>query len=347
MLSFMSLLFVVLKSMSQVIKYSQMYQKCFWRKHFYALIQIALFGFISLASGVDLEQNISPLPRIFEPLTEPPCSYCIEQHEKGLIDASDSVLAWIRGAHNGGAFPLKYFLNKYRVVNDTYGLFMYDPKENFIAAYQKDYGYQYVGRINGEMVVRGKDGTIWSAIKGIGLSGPQKGMKLNRIPNIRTTWGHWLLLHPESTTYDLFDGNRYDSTSLEGKENVKTSAQVITLGLDVEPKFHWEPPVDKKRFSETVEIGQMRVCLLWYGPTKTAVAYSAESKGKKLTFYADEISPLTAPFKDKETGTRWTLAGRAVDGPLRGRDLKWIPSIQSSKNAWIAAFPDSRPISKN
>lgn len=34
-----------------------------------------------------------------------------------------------------------------------------------------------------------------------------------------------------------------------------------------------------------------------------------------LTFYADEISPESPAFKDKETGTRWSIAGRAIDGP--------------------------------
>src|SRR5205823_6592189 len=28
----------------------------------------------------------------------------------------------------------------------------------------------------------------------------------------------------------------------------------------------------------------------------------------------------TAPFKEQETGTRWTLPGRAVDGPLKGQE---------------------------
>ena len=52
--------------------------------------------------------------------------------------------------------------------------------------------------------------------------------------------------------------------------------------------------------------------VFWYGPTRTAVAFHNTLDGRSLTFYADKISPETAPFKDKETGTRWTLAGRGV-----------------------------------
>jgi hypothetical protein len=60
-----------------------------------------------------------------------------------------------------------------------------------------------------------------------------------------------------------------------------------------------------------------------------------------LTFAADEISPETAPFKDRESGTRWTLAGRGVDGPLRGKELTWIPSIQCRWFAWSGEHPEA------
>lgn len=321
------------------------HQQIFAMRLAICLIFLSSFKLHHEVLGVDPGYQITPLPRIVEPLTEPACSYCIEQNEKGFIRSNDAVLAWTRGAHNGGAFPLRYFLNKYRVLNDTYGLFMYDPENDFIAAYQKDYGYQFVGRIDGEMVVQGKDGTIWSALRGIGLSGPQKGKKLNRIPNIRTNWGHWLLLHPESTTYDLYDGKRYDSVTVKKDELVSDPKNVTALGIDASEKYHWFPVTNKKRHCEMVQIDGMPVCLFWYGPTKTAVAYMAKSGEMNLTFYADEISPLTAPFKDKETGTRWTLAGRAVDGPLRGKELDWIPSIQINKSAWMAAYPQSKQIS--
>jgi len=43
--------------------------------------------------------------------------------------------------------------------------------------------------------------------------------------------------------------------------------------------------------------------------------------------------------KDRETGTRWTLAGRDVDGRLRGKELKWVDSIQCRWYAWSAVFP--------
>jgi hypothetical protein len=87
------------------------------------------------------------------------------------------------------------------------------------------------------------------------------------------------------------------------------------------------------------ELAGVPLAVFWYAPTQSAVAFEARLKDRPLTFYADQISPETAPFKDQETGTRWTLAGRAVDGPLRGAELTWAPSIQSRWFAWSAEYP--------
>ncbi|MCP4511700.1 MAG: DUF3179 domain-containing protein [Fuerstiella sp.] len=58
-----------------------------------------------------------------------------------------------------------------------------------------------------------------------------------------------------------------------------------------------------------------------------------------MTLYADRISPETVPYRDRETGFRWTLAGRAVDGPLRGEEFTWVTRIQCRWHAWSAEYP--------
>ena len=148
---------------------------------------------------VDRSMKIVAKPDLFQPLTEPPCSYCVNQSLKSLIRDDDVVLAWIRGKHNGGAMPLRHFIAASRVVNDTYGLFFYDPDGGYVAAFEKDYGYRFQGWRGGVMVAVGRDGTLWSALSGRAIDGPQKGAKLKRVPNVMTHWKHWLMLHPEST----------------------------------------------------------------------------------------------------------------------------------------------------
>jgi len=74
-----------------------------------------------------------------------------------------------------------------RVINDTYGLFFYDPDGGYVSAFKKDYGYEFfagAARDGGQ----GRDGTLWSALTGRGLEGPKKGSQLERIPSLVTDW---------------------------------------------------------------------------------------------------------------------------------------------------------------
>ena len=292
-------------------------------------------------------------PGQFKSITEPPCSYCSTQHRKGLIKGDDRVLAWLRAAHNGGAFPLRHFLAGSRVINDTYGLFFYDPDGGYVSAFRKDYGYELYGWRRGVMVVRGRDGTLWSALTGKAFEGPQKGKQLKRIPSMVTDWQHWLMLHPESTAYDLFDGKTYQINPLpvvmsepakrtQGEVDPRLKPLQNVLGVETD-EARSAFPLDSlpERACLTDKVGDRDISVFWYGPTKTAVAFDRHVNGRLLTFYADEISPETAPFKDRETGTRWTLAGRGVDGPLRGSELTWVNSIQCRWYAWAAEYPET------
>ena len=290
-------------------------------------------------------------PGQFEPLTEPPCSYCSTQHRKKLIADGDRVVAWLRGAHNGGAVPLRHFLAGPRVINDTYGLFFYDPDGGYVAAYRKDYGYRLYGWRRGVMVVQGKDGTLWSALTGVAFAGPGTGQRLKRIPSLVTDWAHWMTLHPESTAYDLYDGKKYRVSPLPTElrpevksmigsvdKRLKPLANVLGATVGKETKAY---PLDSldERACLLDTLGDEKIAVFWYAPTRSAIAFSRELEGQVLTFYADTVSPESAPFKDKETGSRWTLAGRSVDGPLRGKELKWVNSIQCRWYAWSAEYP--------
>jgi hypothetical protein len=300
------------------------------------------------------ERRLIAKPGLYKQLTEPPCSYCSTQHRKGLVRLDDRVVAWTRAAHNGGAIPLRHFLAAHRVINDTYGLFFYDPDGGYVAAFEKDYGYEFYGWSGGVMVARGKDGTLWSALSGVAFDGPQKGKRrLKRVPSLVTDWGYWLMLHPESTAYDLFDGKKYPSADLPSAMSAEARASIG----EVDPRLKPLALVHGVEIGETRKaypldglgeracipdtLGGKKIATFWYGPTRTAVTYGARLVERDLTFYADDISPETAPFKDRETGTRWTLAGRAVDGPLRGQELTWVDGIQCRWYAWAGENPQT------
>src|SRR5262249_12875682 len=93
--------------------------------------------------------------------------------------------------------------------------------------------------------------------------------------------------------------------------------------------------------------GQPRV-LLWDHATRTAVAYrplaspprTDPAPPRPLTL---ELAPtgVAAPFIDMETGSRWDIAGRAVEGDLKGWTLSWLDGVQVKWFAWAAEYPET------
>src|SRR5881296_3879875 len=151
---------------------------------------LALLMSVTPGFAADSPRQVLVKPGLYKSLTEPPCSYCSTENRKALIQSGDRVLAWVRGAHNGGAISVRHFLAAPRVINDTYGLFFYDPDGGYVSAFVKDYGYEFYGWRGGVMVAKGRDGTLWSALTGRAFDGPQKGKRLQRLPSMLTHWGY-------------------------------------------------------------------------------------------------------------------------------------------------------------
>lgn len=61
---------------------------------------------------------------------------------------------------------------------------------------------------------------------------------------------------------------------------------------------------------------------------KRSVVYDRRVEGLVLTFY-----PVEGGFRDRETGTGWTVAGRAVEGELTGRRLR---PVRHGNHFWFA-----------
>ncbi|MBW3627963.1 MAG: DUF3179 domain-containing protein [Gemmatimonadetes bacterium] len=68
---------------------------------------------------------------------------------------------------------------------------------------------------------------------------------------------------------------------------------------------------------------------------QTAV-FDRRLEGRTLTFRA-----VRGGFRDRETGSGWTLAGRAVDGPLKGQRLRPVPHGNHFWFAWVVFRPET------
>ncbi len=100
------------------------------------------------------------------------------------------------------------------------------------------------------------------------------------------------------------------------------------------------------------EVGGELVAVFWKSGTASALdaeeiaegqdvgaiaAYRPEADGRPLTFEVGR-----AGIVDRETGSVWSILGRAVSGPLEGEQLVPELAIDSFWFDWAAFHPETR-----
>ena len=85
-------------------------------------------------------------------------------------------------------------------------------------------------------------------------------------------------------------------------------------------------PLDASRIAESRPVG-------------TAAAYKVDVNGRRLRFRRREGRIL-----DRETGSAWNILGLAIDGPLKGTQLKPVPQMIYFEFAHRAFFPRSEVV---
>jgi hypothetical protein len=314
-------------------------------------------------------------PGAFETLVNPNCSHCRDEARRraGELRDDDRVLCWTRGYSDGGAIPYRFFLNPYRVISDSYGVFVHDADAGFARGYLPSYHFRFHGWRNGVMVLRHKDGTLYSALSGVAFDGPKKGSRLTPIPTLVSDWGFWLERYPQAVAYHMFDKYKpvdlpaaanKDAVASRGPADPRLPADEQVLGVWTGKSARVYPVAALSKAGLIVEEIDGQKCLvLWQPKTKTASAYLPEAMPprkhpapkpnadgisppddtpdgprKAVTLRRDDKVPA-APFVDEQTGSRWDVAGRAVEGELKGYTLTWLDSVQVKWFAWAAEYP--------
>ncbi len=294
-------------------------------------------------------------PDAFQTLVNPNCSHCIDEAKSraGDLRANDPVLAWTRSKYEGGAIPIRFFLNPYRVISDTYGVFVFDPDAGFARGYEPSLDFSFYGWRNGIVVMRHKDGTLFSTLSGRAFDGPRKGEQLKPIATIPTSWGYWNKAYPGSVAYRMFE--KYQPIELPQKDNVDSTktrapadrrladtAEVLGVSIGGTHKAYPLSSLPKEGGLLHDVLSSQEIVILWNPATRTAAAYFTQLDGAdsprvgKLEF--DAAQP-DAPFIDRQSDSRFGVEGRAVSGPLKGKTLTWIDSVQCRWYAWAAENP--------
>jgi hypothetical protein len=331
------------------------------------LILVLAAGFTAAIEPPASNGRLIARPDDFSTLVNPQCSHCRNEAKRraGQLKDDDRVLCWVRGYSDGGAIPFRFFLNLYRVISDTYGVFVYDPDAGYARGFAPSLDFRFHGWRNGVMVMRHKDGTLYSCLSGIAFAGPNKGKRLTAVPTLVSDWGFWLKRYPGAVAYHMFDKykpvklpvkvNDHSRKSRPSKIDSRLNAESFVLGISHGNDARAYPLETLAKASLIQEeAGGQRWVVLWHGPTRTAAAYlsvasppgKAPNKPRSLTLELDRKNEA-APFVDRETNSHWDIAGRAVEGKLKGWTLSWLDGTQVKWFAWSAEYPETSVYGKS
>ena len=150
------------------------------------------------------------------------------------------------------------------------------------------------------MVMKHKDGTLYSCLTGFAFDGPRKGEHLTPWPTIVTDWGWTMKHYPDGVAYHMYE--KYKPTELPTKlsdDSVKSRAAVdkrlpadeMVLGVAApngraRPRAYRLADLDAMgRFAAVKDVFEcgVQAVIFWDRDSKTATAYRAIAEKRAKT----------------------------------------------------------------
>ncbi len=329
------------------------------------LLLIAIGTSITYADEIKLIAK----PDAFSTLVNPNCSHCVDEAKRRAdeLKADDPVLEWTRGYSDGGAIPIRFFLNRYRVISDSYGVFVYDPDAGYVRGFSPSYNFVFHGWRNGIMVMKDKsDGTLFSCLSGRAFEGPRTGQSLSTIPTLATNWGDVMKRNPNAVAYHMFEkyqplelpkAENPDSVKSRVKADPRRVANDRVLGIRLGKQVR-AYPIDLLAEVTRDELNGEPIVILKRGAAVSAYKPIARQPRKYNAPKPDAngVSPANpgTPLPDgKELESQiitdfelWDVAGRCNEGKLKRWTLEPVDAVVCKWFAWSAEYPDTELFSK-
>lgn len=211
--------------------------------------------------------------------------------------------------------------------------------------------------------------TLWQQVTGEAIVGKHAGKSLTPLASAIVRWADFRDTHPDgqalssdqgfglvygSNPYEFYSSRSrpYNFYSGEIDDRFPALERVVGISVNGIDKAYPFSLINKVRVVHDNLAGQELV--VFWGASDTAdaldsgliadavgigtgIVYNPFVDGKRLTFVASGDTE----FVDNETGTTWSILGKATSGELAGEELELLPHRNEFWFAWQAFFPDA------
>ncbi len=320
--------------------------------------------------------DADPVPSLEEPAFE-----TVAQAGRWLNDREPIAMVSINGETK--AYPIQIMMH-HDVANDVVGGTPVAVTFCILCGSAMAYDRRLDGQVldfgaagalnNSNLVIYDRQSqTWWGQIIGTGLVGKYAGKKLTPIPAPVMSFRDYRVNYPDGLVLSRETGfdRDYGKGRMTEYESQGPIGRVFTKDVDVrlpvkERVMVLEDGEDivaipytalGERKVITTEVGEKEFVVFWGPGTSSiyaertadgrdvgaAVAYLPEVDGRHLRFRSTEQAGI---FMDRETGSMWTLAGKAVDGPLEGASLRPAEQGVHFWFVWAAYRPQTRVVQR-
>lgn len=211
--------------------------------------------------------------------------------------------------------------------------------------------------------------TLWQQVTGEAIVGRHAGKSLTPLASAIVRWADFRDTHPDgqalssdqgfglvygSNPYEFYSSRSrpYNFYSGEIDDRFPALERVVGISVNGIDKAYPFSLINKVRVVHDNLAGQELV--VFWGASDTAdaldsgliadaigigtgIVYNPFVDGERLTFVASGDTE----FVDNETGTTWSILGKATSGELAGEELELLPHRNEFWFAWQAFFPDA------
>jgi len=270
------------------------------------------------------------------------------------LQDSDLVIGYVSG-EDAYAYPINV-LNSREIVNDEINglpvLITYCPLCFSGVVFSRDLDGRLLTFGNTSALYQSdlvmydhQTGSYWFQVGGAAVVGTLTGSKLKLLPSATMAWGEWKELFPRtrllagtagspteftSSRYsrgfsdgyqDRINSGRFPFPMNEDKVDGRLSPGEIVLTVEVGEEATAFPLGLIGDGAVNSRVSNQPVVVFALSGSRAAAAFSPVVDGQPLTFdYQGDIQS----FVDRETGSVWDSAGRAISGPLAGTQLEWL-----------------------
>jgi hypothetical protein len=200
-------------------------------------------------------------------------------------------------------------------------------------------------------------GSWWQQVTGEAIFGPLKGKKLRPVFLDELTFGLWKQEKPRGRVLrpdeKIAQAGQYAPANWEERMRKVPVATSVNLDKALEPRalvigvkvndmaraYPFESLLKQSPIID--EIGSVPIIVVLGEDRKSVRAFERTIDGRKLELF---IKPNASPLRlvDAETGSQWDFTGKALDGPLTGRQLARVAVLDDYWFDWKTYNPNTQ-----